>query len=645
MLYAGIIEMPSVYKAGFLVFVLLAVGVAYLPGLNGPFIFDDAPNLMENQKVHIEELSVDSIYNAIFSIRSGPLYRPISMLSVALNYYWGGAEVWNYKIVNLSIHTLSTLAVFYLVYNLLRAFALLQPGVCRLKLPQQQWWAALLAAALWGLHPLNLTSVLYVIQRMASLAGLFTFLAVALYLQGRIALHQCQRGVGWYWSAAGLMTILGILSKENALLIPLFIALVEACTGRWFASDRRWLYFFQSMRVVSYLGLLALGLLLAYFWNNLTGGYYSRPFSMEERLLTELRVLWHYLSWIFVPDIRAMGLFHDDIAVSRGLLSPLTTVLSMAGILFTLLIAWFLRVKQPLMALAIFWFFTAHLLESTIIPIELVHEHRNYVALLGPVLLVVLLFHQIAELFNFRTRVKAVCALAFGLALMSQTYARSSSWVSYQSLLEIELENHPKSTRVLYENGRLWYVYVTVTEKLEEKEKYYQNAKHFLERAYRNDDEDFAALPGLIRLQTLMGKPPNMEWFNELERRFKTSTVRGAKLKHLFELIECRINGSCEVPFAEVYKLIEAVLSNPHGVAKDYRSALVNAQGALKWTEGQYGEAAVFFRQAYTIKPKKVFAVSALNAYIENGNYSEARRFASESIGLSDGQLARILPE
>ncbi|MEJ2442692.1 MAG: hypothetical protein P8Y42_04420, partial [Exilibacterium sp.] len=274
---------------------LFVVGIAYVPGLNGPFIFDDAPNLMENQKVHINELSTDSIYSAVFSIQSGPLYRPVSMLSIALNYYWGGDKVRNYKVVNVIVHCLATLAVFYLVFNLLRALALLQPENAHLDTPRQQWAAAFLVAGLWGLHPLNLTSVLYVVQRMASLAGLFTFLTVAFYLQGRIALLQSKRGVVWYWFAAVIFAVLGIFSKESAVLAPIFVALVEGCIGRWSAPGS-WLPFFRCMKVFSYLGVLILGLLLFFYWDYFMGGYSNRPFTVEQRLLTESRVLWHYLS-------------------------------------------------------------------------------------------------------------------------------------------------------------------------------------------------------------------------------------------------------------------------------------------------------------------------------------------------------------
>ncbi len=632
--------MSSVFKVGGLALVLLAVSIVYFPGLKGPFIFDDAPNLMENQKVHIKELSFDTIRDAVFSIQSGPLYRPVSMLSVALNYYWGGDEVWGYKAVNIMIHCLSTLAVFYLAFNLLRALALLQPERSQFDTPRQQWAVALVVAGIWGLHPLNLTSVLYVIQRMASLAGLFTFLSVALYLQGRIALHQSQRGVLWYWLGAALSAVFGVFSKESAVLAPLFVALVEGCVGRWSAPGP-WKPFFRCMKVLSYLGLLAFAALLVYYWDYLMGGFRNRPFTVEERLLTELRVLWHYLSWSLIPDIHAMGLFHDDIPVSLGLLNPPTTLLSLVGILLTLLLAWLLLPLQPLMALAIFWFFTAHLLESTIVPIELVHEHRNYVALLGPILLIVLSLHQIAEKIKLRVRVRVVCALAIGVALASQTYARSFSWSSYQNLMEVEFENHPHSTRILYENGRLWYVYVTLADNAEDKQVYYRKARTFLERTYLNDKDDLAALPGLIRLQLLMGRAVKMEWLNELEQRLKSRSIRGPKLRHVLELVECRLSGACQLPFDDVHRLLSATLNNPHGMEPIFRAAFFNAQGALKWTEGQYIQAADYFRSAYATNPDPKFVTSALNAYIEGGDYMEAQSFA-RTTGLSEQHIEKI---
>ncbi|SMG62490.1 conserved hypothetical protein, membrane, partial [methanotrophic bacterial endosymbiont of Bathymodiolus sp.] len=76
---------------------------------------------------------------------------------------------------------------------------------------------------------------------------------------------------------------------------------------------------------------LPICLVLIYYFvtpGNLIASYGGRPFSLSERLWTESRVLWFYLSLLFIPDITNMGLFHDDIAVSHGWFQPVTTLVS-----------------------------------------------------------------------------------------------------------------------------------------------------------------------------------------------------------------------------------------------------------------------------------------------------------------------------
>lgn len=635
--------------------ILTLAVLIYSPGINGPFIFDDAPNIMENKAVHVDNFSFSALYDAVFSMPSGPLYRPVSMLTFALNYYAGGDDVEVYKLTNIVIHCLSILAVFYLALNLLRLGTMIGgSGANNHPSVKHQFWIALLAAALWGLHPLNLTSVLYVVQRMASLSGLFTFLSIALYLQGRITLlsdrhtespekktRKTLTTIAW-WVGAFIVALLGVFSKENALLIPFFLIMLEVVLLRWQSTEQiGWQRFFQTIKMLSYIGLAGLGIALIVFWNDLANDYRLRTFTMAERLYTEPRILWHYLSWSFIPDIRAMGLFHDDIPLSTDLLTPNTTLLAIVGLVIVLVVAGLLSSRYPLIAVAIYWFFIAHIIESTVFPLEIVHEHRNYVALLGPVLLVALMLNNFSRQLNFRMRMNVVVGLAIVLALASQTYARALSWQSYQELIEVELENHPDSTIVLYEYGRLWYLYVSRSEG-EKQEQFYRKARNAFEQVYQKDEADLTALPALIRLHFLVKKTVEEKWLVELEHRLATKAIGGARLRHLFELVECRMNGNCPLAFDDVQGLLSATLTNPYGMRTNFHAAVINAQGALSWTEGKYAEAAEFFRQAYEVEPNPAFATSAINAYLESGNTNEAKRFAVDSVGLSSVQLQEL---
>ena len=79
-----------------------------------------------------------------------------------------------------------------------------------------------------------------------------------------------------------------------------------------------------------------------------------------------------------LPNLAEMGLHHDDFVISKTLLSPWTTLPAIAGLLALAVGALVLRKKHPLITFGIVFFFVAHALESTIIPLEIAFEHRNY---------------------------------------------------------------------------------------------------------------------------------------------------------------------------------------------------------------------------------------------------------------------------
>ena len=169
------------------------------------------------------------------------------------------------------------------------------------------------------------------------------------------------------------------LCKESGLLLPALILVCEATLLRWSAPDR------SSRRILAaFLGLsVAVPLLFgSYFLSRnpdlILDGYAWRDFSLGERLLTETRVLWFYLHMIVLPNLGEMGLHHDDFLISRGPLSPWTTLPALAGLLLLAGGAFALRNKQPIITFGIAFFFVGHAMESTIIPLELVFEHRNY---------------------------------------------------------------------------------------------------------------------------------------------------------------------------------------------------------------------------------------------------------------------------
>src|SRR5690606_579132 len=107
-------------------------------------------------------------------------------------------------------------------------------------------------------------------------------------------------------------------------------------------------------------------------------------FTQGQRLLTQLWVLGFYLKLILLPRLADLSLFHDDIAALHHF--DVLGAALLAGFAAALYLMIRLRRKAPLCAFALAWFLIAHALESTFLDLELVFEHRNYLAALGPLM-------------------------------------------------------------------------------------------------------------------------------------------------------------------------------------------------------------------------------------------------------------------
>ena len=210
----SVLRSPRLLLAGGMLLTMLV----YLPGLGGEFMFDDHWNIVANEAVHVDSLSPGQVIEAATSGRAGPLKRPVAMASFGLNHYVSGLEPRGWKIANLVIHLLTGWLVFLVCRELVRALVQRDEAV-------SAEWVAAIVASLWLIHPLNLTAVLYVVQRMASLATLFSLWAIYLYMRGRVQLG----GGGWrpIYVALGLALPLALLSKETGALIPPLLLLIE----------------------------------------------------------------------------------------------------------------------------------------------------------------------------------------------------------------------------------------------------------------------------------------------------------------------------------------------------------------------------------------------------------------------------------
>ena len=444
-------------------FIVLLIFIAYWPSLQGPLIFDDIQNIVQNPLVAIKDLSSASLKQALLSNDSGLLKRVLPALSFGINHYMAGGftDTLPFKLTNFLVHIVNSGVLMWLI-------SLLWP---LLKFPGhfskvQIGLSVALITCLWALHPLHVSTVAYAVQRMTSMAATFVLLGLCLFVYGRQLLEQnFSRGLTYMAIGVIAGTILGLLSKENAALLSCYAATIEFSLFKRQSlnTQQKWgLSAFYTVLVV-----LPLCLILFYYFvspGNLVASYAGRPFSLTERLWTESRVLWFYLSLLFIPDITNMGLFHDDIALSHGWMQPVSTLVAVIAWAMMLVAALLLRNRFPLFIFALLWFLVGHSMESSFLPLELVYEHRNYLPSIGIIIFIAyILMTGFYALFNqrYNARIKRYAGIILaGILIISVTYMswlRANYWASEKNIFTSIGINHTESAISQYLYGEVLF--------------------------------------------------------------------------------------------------------------------------------------------------------------------------------------------
>lgn len=343
---------------------LVLAALCYLPGLHGPFLFDDFANLPALD-AFAQGHGFVSLISYLTSGQADPTGRPVALLTFLADAQSWPAEPFPFKRTNLLIH----LANGVLLHALLLRLGT-RAGACA----ATRWSAATFGSSCWLLHPLLVSTTLYVVQREAMLATMFVFVGLLAYDRGR-------RPDGRYrasaWAVYLACIVLATLSKANGVLLPVLAAVLEIWLPPVAGDQRRrdvQVFLFAPAACVA-AALLVTGLRMASM-----GLIPYRGWSIAQRLLTEPRVLLDYLASLWIPRPFAPGIFNDNIVVSTSMSQPWTTLPALVGIAVLAGGCWLLRRRAPLATAALAFFFGAQLVESTVVPLELYFEHRNYLA-------------------------------------------------------------------------------------------------------------------------------------------------------------------------------------------------------------------------------------------------------------------------
>jgi hypothetical protein len=529
--------------------------LAYMPGLTGDFALDDYTNIVQNAALHIHDLSWAELSRAVFSFQAGPAMRPVSMLSFALNAYFFGPNAEPFKVVNLAIHLLNGLLVFILLQQLLQAYRTQRaPSVPE----SQNEWLGLVVGALWLLHPLNLMPVLYVVQRESALSSLFVLVGINIYIWARTR-HLAGRGGIWLiWTAVPLTTLIALLCKESGALLPVYTLAIEFFIFRFHRSsgglDRNIVLFYILILVLPACAGLA-WMLFAHGGGFLN--YASRDFTLAERLMSEARVVWLYIRWTLLPDPGSLGLYHDDIAVSRGLLHPVTTLLGILGIAGLLAACFILRHRRPLVALGIAWFLGGQLMESTIFPLELAYEHRCYLPDLGLILATLSLVYPIKPSSRFKLQRYALIAAMLGICGYL-TWQRATDWSDNLKFAASEARHHPESPYATYMLGQT-YANLALFDDANQ----YSNAVASLKAASAVPRSGVIPDVSLILVEAQMKGLTDPGVLQLMTVKLGRQRVSASDIQGLNALIDCADRGNCRLPPPSMYAMFDSALANP----------------------------------------------------------------------------------
>ncbi len=545
---------------------LVCTGALYFQGLNGPFIFDDGPAISSNSYLQIDGSEFDDWRTATLSSDSGPTHRPIAMWSFTANIVAsGGVDAFGMKLTNLLIH----LACGGLVY--LFARIALRRGM-RGGTASSVESLALLAAAFWLLAPLHVSTVLYTVQRMAQLATLFSLLGLLLYSYQREKWRRRGATIGEVIALSLwllLCLLLATFSKENGLLLLWLLPVVEVTLfrGEWAGRDNTGLRWLGWAALVA--PLLMLGCIALYSPATLVGGYVSREFSLEERLLTQLRLLWQYLAWMVWPDINAMGFQHDDLRLSRGWLDPVTTLVSAVAWLAFTIGAFLARRVYPLALFALLFYLVGHSMESSIWPLEMVYEHRNYLPSVGIYILLAAVLASICSLVRaMRPRLVAAVLLSICCTFL---FLRVFSWSEQLRLSAVNNANHPDSARShFFLAESLLHAYrrgVRSGAPEEELGEYLLLARNQFELMHQSNPRDMAAIVMMYYLDQhhFHELQEYNDWFAVLLEVAQDRALQASDYTSLRALMDCFEAGVCREPRERVFLLLDGLLERYPG--------------------------------------------------------------------------------
>ncbi len=471
---------PYINLLGLGIVILLGT-IIYSNSFDCSFHFDDQ-HIFENSNLH--------------SMNLGDLWREgsnrfIPYLTLSINYHFGILDVWGYHLVNLMIHLTNSILVWWLTSLILSTPALKNYAIIKHKST-----IALLTALLFVSHPLATQSVTYIIQRMASLATMFYFLSLALYLFARMMKPDNKRNYLMFFGSL-VSAILAMMSKENAYTIPFTIILCELILFRTKKITINLKDYRIALMILSIIGFISF-VYFKYSFNILKPLPVNecsnfKTLASQNYFFTQISVLVKYLQLYLLPINQN---FDYDYLLSNSFFEP-RTIICFLMLLSFIILGVFLMKNHRIISFGIFWFFITMAIESSIIPIsDVIVEHRTYLPSFGVFLII-----SSSIYYLFWDKYKNLAIAIFVIMIGSNsllTYARNDVWKNEITLWTDATSKSPNKARPFINLGMAYEskgepdqaitCYTKAIEINPDFDKPYNNRGHLLTNKERYDD-------------------------------------------------------------------------------------------------------------------------------------------------------------
>jgi len=609
-------------NANYILIILLITCIwAYIPGLSGGFILDDRWNIYQNKWIHIDELTINGLWNAMMSGESGPLKRPLAMLSFALNHWLTGLDPYWMKVTNLVIHLFNSVLLCLVLIEIFRRLSVRFDS----RYPES---LAYIITAAWAVHPINVTTVSYIVQRMTSLASLFMLSAILIYLYLRK--NNLATVKGYFYSVIIIILWLsGLLTKEIVILSGAYVLLIEwRLYGFRTSSEGQTRHLYLTLGVLNVPILLGILYVLVNYQYYFIDSYHERSFNLFERVLTEPRVLMEYIRLIIIPDVTGMDIYSDDIRISKSFIQPLTTLYSfvMLGLIFLLACKWWNRF--PLFCFGIFWFFISHLLESTVLSLELSFLHRNY---LGSVGILFVIAEGLLAIYRTNKHLALVICALFFIVFTGCTRLISWQWSDDINYLLSSAERNPDSARANLWVGHIFLLNALRMEHGKEQNLFLMEAEKYNSRVKVLKPDDISVEMSSLRAYLYLKKEPPRELVDAIISNIQSSDIRYMEISSIDVLSKCIFEDDCLLSNIEYKNILYEILKNKN-LSDEYRSFLLNRYALyFHRIENDVQKAIEIQNQAIAIAPALLDNYIKLVAYyMEIGDISGMERTIAE---------------